>query len=44
MTLEADVIQDRRAIWEWVLEPLLAARQRWQIPSGVSVNTNRGGV
>lgn len=33
MTLDADVIQDRRAIWEWVLEPLLAARRRWQIPT-----------
>ena len=44
MTLEADVIQDRRAIWEWVLEPLLAARQRWQIPSSVPVNTSPGGV
>lgn len=25
MTLEADVIQERRKIWEWVVEPLLAA-------------------
>lgn len=33
MTLDADVIQDRRAIWEWALEPLLAAKHRWQIPS-----------
>ena len=24
MTLEADVIQDRRKIWEWIAEPLLA--------------------
>lgn len=24
MALEADVAQDRRAVWEWVLEPLLA--------------------
>ncbi|MBC3910898.1 HlyD family secretion protein [Undibacterium umbellatum] len=24
MTLEADVIQDKRRIWEWVLEPVLA--------------------
>jgi membrane fusion protein len=24
MTLEADVLQDRRAVWEWVLEPILA--------------------
>lgn len=33
MTLDADVIQDRRALWEWAFEPLLAARQRWQISS-----------
>jgi membrane fusion protein len=25
MALEADVVQDRRAVWEWVLEPVLAA-------------------
>jgi len=25
MTLEADVIQERRRIWEWLLEPVLAA-------------------
>lgn len=24
MSLEADVMQDRRAVWEWVLEPVLA--------------------
>lgn len=24
MTLEADVLQDKRRIWEWVLEPILA--------------------
>jgi len=28
MTLEADVLQDRRKIWEWALEPLLAVTQR----------------
>ncbi len=27
MTLEADVIQDERKIWEWILEPALALRQ-----------------
>ena len=27
MTVEADVVQERRAVWEWVLEPLLALRQ-----------------
>jgi len=28
MTLEADVLQDRRKIWEWVLEPVLAVMGR----------------
>lgn len=28
MTLEADVVQDSRKIWEWVLEPVLAVVQR----------------
>jgi membrane fusion protein len=28
MTLEADVIQDRRKIWEWIAEPLLAVAYR----------------
>lgn len=27
MTLEADVLQDKRSIWEWVLEPVLAVTQ-----------------
>ncbi len=28
MTLEADVVQDQRKIWEWILEPALALQQR----------------
>lgn len=28
MTLEADVLQDKRKIWEWILEPVLAISQR----------------
>lgn len=28
MALDADVLQDKRAIWEWVLEPALAAAAR----------------
>ncbi|MBI3712785.1 MAG: HlyD family efflux transporter periplasmic adaptor subunit [Burkholderiales bacterium] len=28
MTLEADVVQDRRKIWEWILEPVLAVAYR----------------
>jgi membrane fusion protein len=27
MTLDADVVQERRAVWEWMLEPVLALRQ-----------------
>ncbi len=27
-SLEADVVQDQRAIWEWLFEPLLAAKQQ----------------
>lgn len=30
LSLEADVLQERRKVWEWGLEPLLAARaQLW---------------
>lgn len=29
LALEADIIQERRALWEWVLEPALGARARW---------------
>lgn len=28
IALEADVLQDRRAVWEWVLEPLIAVSGR----------------
>ena len=31
MTLEADVVQDKRAVWEWIFEPLLAARQKVKV-------------
>ena len=31
LTVEADVLQERRKVWEWVLEPVLAARQQWQV-------------
>ena len=44
MILDADVVQERRAIWEWVLEPLLAASKRWQIPSHTPAGTSPGGV
>lgn len=28
MTLEADILQDRRRIWEWILEPVLAVAHK----------------
>jgi membrane fusion protein len=31
MTLEADVVQERRAVWEWIFEPVLAARQKVKV-------------
>ena len=31
LTLEADVLQERRKVWEWVLEPVLAARQHMRV-------------
>ena len=31
MTLEADVVQDKRAVWEWFFEPVLAARQKVKV-------------
>jgi membrane fusion protein len=31
MTLDADVIQDTRAVWEWVFEPLIAVRHQVKI-------------
>ncbi len=31
LTLDADVLQDRRRIWEWVLEPVLALRAQMEI-------------
>jgi membrane fusion protein len=38
MALEADVIQDRRAVWEWVMEPVLAvsANARASHANGIS--------
>jgi membrane fusion protein len=34
LTLDADVLQDRRKVWEWVLEPVLAARQQMKVLGG----------
>ena len=42
LTLEADVLQERRKIWEWVLEPLLAARAQLKVLNS-NPTPNRGG-
>jgi membrane fusion protein len=41
--LEADVVQDTRAIWEWLFEPLLAARQQMKVLSGDVGPVSNGG-
>lgn len=42
LTLEADVLQERRKVWEWVLEPVLAARQQVKV-LGADPNLARAG-
>ncbi len=42
LTLEADVLQERRKVWEWALEPLLAARANAQVLNS-DPKPNRGG-
>ena len=39
LTLEADVLQERRKVWEWVLEPVLAARQQVKV---LNADPNQG--
>ena len=40
LTLEADVLQERRKVWEWALEPLLAARANAKVLSSGLKPTN----
>ena len=40
MTLEADVVQERRTVWEWLPEPVIAARQRVKV---LSAHPNKAG-
>jgi membrane fusion protein len=42
-TLEADIVQDRRAVWEWLFEPLIAARERMKVLSSSPNDTGPGG-
>ncbi|MBE7420541.1 MAG: HlyD family efflux transporter periplasmic adaptor subunit [Ideonella sp.] len=37
MTLEADVVRDRRAVWEWLLEPVLAVRRQAMVQGVESI-------
>jgi len=40
--LEADIVQESRAVWEWVFEPLLAARQRMKTLGAHSPSLGQG--
>ena len=31
MTVDADIIHDKRAIWEWIFEPLIATQQKLKV-------------
>ena len=39
LTIEADVLQESRKVWEWVLEPVLAARQQVRV---LNADPNQG--
>lgn len=43
MTLEADVLQERRAVWEWLLQPVIAARQQMKVLSAYPSKAGPGG-
>jgi len=42
LTLEADVLQERRKVWEWVLEPVLAARQQMKVLNANPISLSKG--
>ena len=42
LTIEADVLQESRKVWEWVLEPVLAARQQVRVLNA-DLNQGRAG-
>jgi multidrug efflux pump subunit AcrA (membrane-fusion protein) len=42
LTLEADVLQERRKVWEWVLEPVLAARAQLKVLGAASKVVSTG--
>ena len=43
LTLDADVLQERRKVWEWVLEPVLAARQQMKVLNADPNKVREGG-
>ncbi len=43
LTLEADVLQERRKVWEWVLEPVLAAKQQVKVLNADLGDKREGG-
>ncbi|MFZ5542711.1 MAG: HlyD family secretion protein [Pseudomonadota bacterium] len=43
MAVEADVLQDRRAVWEWMLDPVLAAWKGTQVLGDVATKASSGG-
>ena len=43
LTLDADVLQERRKVWEWVLEPVLAARQQVKVLNADPNKAREGG-
>lgn len=44
MGLQADVVQDMRRVWEWVLEPLLSIGGPWRISPVLPQGTSPGGA
>jgi len=43
LTLEADVLQERRKVWEWMLEPVLAVRQQVKVLNADPTQGRAGG-
>ena len=43
LTLDADVLQERRKVWEWVLEPVLAAQQQVKVLNADPNKVREGG-
>lgn len=42
LAVDADVMQERKKVWEWLFEPLLAARQRMKILSDTPTLSSLG--